>query len=282
MSEGIYREMTIGDYVADPAPSPSLSASVASILVNRSPAHARLAHPRLTPAREQRFSAAANFGSAIHALVFGGQSIVPIDADDYKTKLAKECRDDALRRGAIPLVRGEMERAERLAHAARLALNAVQGRAVNMVREATCLWQDGGIWMRCRPDEMSERMEYLIDLKITGTPANQCNRQFFSQGYDMQAAMMERAADHFFPSGKGRRAIRYLFIEDEPPFAHAVLDVTEGTLMIARRKLETAMRLWHTALKENTWPAYPETFIPSHRPAWDEINWLVRELEGQA
>ena len=45
----IHTDISAEAYHADPAPEPSLSSSVAKILVNLSPAHARIAHPRLNP-----------------------------------------------------------------------------------------------------------------------------------------------------------------------------------------------------------------------------------------
>jgi hypothetical protein len=46
---GIYLDVAANDYHADPCPAPSFTQSIAKVLLEKSPAHARLAHPRLCP-----------------------------------------------------------------------------------------------------------------------------------------------------------------------------------------------------------------------------------------
>ena len=56
--------------------------------------------------------AAYDFGHAVHALVLGtGLDIVEIDADDWRTKAAKDARTAAYAQSKIPLLRVDAERA---------------------------------------------------------------------------------------------------------------------------------------------------------------------------
>jgi PDDEXK-like domain of unknown function (DUF3799) len=146
-----------------------------------------------------------------------------------------------------------------------------------LVLEPTLIWQERDIWLRSRPDAISKDCRILIDLKVTGTNARDCNRQFFNQNYDLQAAMMLRGADALHEDGRGRRTAYYVFVEDEPPHAAAVLQITEDTLTIARKKLIAAINIWRCCTTGNVWPGYTMEPILSERPGWEEAAWLKRE-----
>ena len=72
---GIYDGIPENDYHADPVgPAPSLSASIAKLLVLKSPRHAWLAHPRLNKAKAEeveKAKRARDVGTATHKLVLG-------------------------------------------------------------------------------------------------------------------------------------------------------------------------------------------------------------------
>src|SRR3972149_4631152 len=59
--------MTLHEYIRDPAPEPSLSASVAHLLLTRSARHAWLAHPRLNPAWAPEATEQTDLGTLAHA-----------------------------------------------------------------------------------------------------------------------------------------------------------------------------------------------------------------------
>jgi hypothetical protein len=86
-------------YHADPTEVPSLSYSVAKILLTESPMHAYYYHPRLGGhVREQ--TKAMGKGQVIHKLLLGiGADIVVVRADNFRTKAAQELRDAAIAAG---------------------------------------------------------------------------------------------------------------------------------------------------------------------------------------
>jgi hypothetical protein len=65
---GFYK-MPLVDYVGDPAPRPSLSASIAHHLISRSARHAWHAHPRLNPLWAPDGTDATEFGTIAHAIL---------------------------------------------------------------------------------------------------------------------------------------------------------------------------------------------------------------------
>lgn len=279
LNPGIHPSISIDDYVFDRlCETPTLSSSVANTILDRSLAHARLQHARFNPAiaLEQEFSRPANLGTAVHAMVFGGAHIVVIDADSYKPKEAQNLRDRTLIEGGVPLLREEHMRASAIADVAGKAVADLSAEALDL--EHTIIFNHGPTLCRTRPDAISKDRRLILDLKVTGTNARDANRQFFSQGYDLQAAFLEAGADFLDEDGMGKREIIYLFVESEPPFAHSMLQVSEGTLSIARKKMRAAVNLWDRALRKNEWPAYQSSRTLTERPSWDESSWLNREM----
>jgi hypothetical protein len=108
------------EYHADPAPSPSLSRSIAKLLVERSPAHAWAAHPRLG----RRADAAGDssdeldLGSAVHELFLrGSDAVAIIPFATYQSVQAKGLRDEARKSGLIPLKTAKYQAAIRVIEA---------------------------------------------------------------------------------------------------------------------------------------------------------------------
>ena len=86
--------MPLADYVRDPAPAPSLSASIAHLLLTRSPRHAWLAHPRLNPQWAPEEDERFDFGTIAHELLLEGHtnSAVVVDAPNWRKRAASEAK----------------------------------------------------------------------------------------------------------------------------------------------------------------------------------------------
>lgn len=276
---GVYPDIDIADYVDDPCEQPSLSSSLATILIDRSPAHAKLRHPHFAMQAAEKFSDVANFGSAVHSLVFGGPEIVTVEANDWKTKDARKARDAALDADKIPLLEDDIWRADQCAARAREVV-ALLNRGDKASNEDTLIWQEHGVWLRCRPDQHVD-LRTFIDLKVTQTNPADANRQFFNQGYDMQSVFFERGADSLDHPGRGRRRIYYLFVEAHPPFQARALPISEPTLMIARKRFIAACNIWRECLANDDWSTGPLLLPPSERPSWQESQWLTREMTDE-
>src|SRR4029077_14491536 len=96
---GIYKDFPVDAYSADPTPEPSLSQSIAKILIDRSPAHASLKHPRLGKPvdEEEDYKAATAIGNAAHALATGRSRYIAIgEWDDWRKKQAQTFKTSAL------------------------------------------------------------------------------------------------------------------------------------------------------------------------------------------
>src|SRR5271168_4290943 len=158
-------------YQSDPCPAPSLSSGIANILLTQSPAHAWLAHPRLNPVFTRETDAAFDRGSAAHAYVLENRedTIVVIDAVDWRTKLAKEARDEARAAGKQPVLAHQM-----------VAVRTMKERLMNYISgtelldvfesgtpEQSLFWTEGDTWCRARPDLLSADRKICVDYKTT-------------------------------------------------------------------------------------------------------------------
>ena len=92
-------EIPSTEYHLDPCPEPSLSASVARTLIDRSPLHAWMQHPKLGGQQEESQPARMSLGSAAHSVILEGDwnSIMFIVADSFRTKAAQARRDQIIR-----------------------------------------------------------------------------------------------------------------------------------------------------------------------------------------
>ena len=68
LSPGLHHAIPAKDYHADCCPVPSLSSSIARKLINESPAHAYLAHPKLGKGPNESTNS-LSLGSLVHSLM---------------------------------------------------------------------------------------------------------------------------------------------------------------------------------------------------------------------
>ena len=263
----IHTDIAAAVYHADPAPEPSLSSSVARILVERSPRHAWHAHPRLNPDFEpDRGSDAAAIGSAVHAVALecDWDRIVFVEAPDWRTKAAKEARSDAILAGCIPLL--EKNRQQVTGMVAGLAPLLPEPRTA----EATLIWREAnGAWCRVRPDAIAPRL--LVDIKTTtmvATPDGWGRRQMWE--YTMQCGLYRRgyARTHLdvLP------AWRFVVQEQTAPYAAAVFAFDNEALAYCDALAERAIEIWGACMSSGEWPGYAAGAHVAEMPAWMRVN----------
>jgi hypothetical protein len=166
LSPGIHKGIPSQQYHADDLGDlPTLSASVANTLIEQSPAHARIKHPRLNPDFEPENKAVFDLGSAAHNVVLRQDSwreeIEVIDASDWRKKDAREARDKAHEDGRIPLLAEQYESVNAMVSA--LEANRYTNRVfTDGTPEVTLIWQDEktGVMCRCRPDWMPNHVNH--------------------------------------------------------------------------------------------------------------------------
>src|SRR6266567_1028458 len=287
---GIYYDVATADYFADPCIAPSFTQSLAKLMLERSPQHVWTKHPRLNPiyvADDEGYRKDLAIGNAAHKLMLGrGKELAVIAVDDFRTKDAQKQRDDAIERGAVPILMKHYVTAEAMVETAvkqldDMDLNVHEGRGNT---EVVIAWEEeGGIWLRSMIDFLSTDLRLVVDYKTTSMSCSPyaIGQKLVKDGFDVQAAFHERGLDVLDPASAGRR--RHLFIcqESSPPFALTVCQLPEAVLHIGRRNIEMAIAMWSNCVWADRWPGYPNYILVPLMPQWAENRWLEREERGQ-
>lgn len=268
-------------YHADPCPSPSLSSTMARILLDASPLHAWAAHPRFNSAwRPQPPTSAQLWGSVIHNLLLeDGKRVVMLPFRDYRKKESQRARDTAFRQNLLPLLLDQAQAVANMVDAARAQMpseiDVREGDA-----EVSVVVDSGSSWRRIRLDWWSRSRELFVDYKTTSGLASEAafKRQAANLGYDIQAAFYRRVLGQTFPELAGR--IRCLFLVQENNFPHALAtyELSEADLTVAERKVFEAERIWEGCLESDRWPGYPRRPVRITMPEWNTRQWIDREL----
>lgn len=258
---------------------PTLSSGCAWSLVEESCKHAWQQHPRFGGDEIERMKKKhLEFGSAVHSLMLGsGEEVVKIDADNFRTNAAKEARDAAHARWAIPLLAEDWEDALKVLQAGHNQLRDHEDASEAFKDgkpEQTLIWQEGDVWCRARLDWLSPRRTF-DDLKTCGgsaRPEDWIRSHLFTDGNDMQAAFYCRGIRAL---GLHRDPIfRFIVVETKKPYALSAIAVGEAAMMAANEKVEMALALWDNCLKTGRWPAYEP------RTAWADLpNYLAAKME---
>jgi PDDEXK-like domain of unknown function (DUF3799) len=294
MRIGTILDMPANEYFADPCPKPSLTQSIAKILIDQSPAHARLVHPKLNGLGYKpelgEYKSATAIGNAAHKLVLGrGKDIAVLEFKDFRTDAAKAARDETIASGGVPILVKHHNVAKALAAAIREQLDlAGCGAAFEIGNpEVVMIAERDGTYFRSMVDWMvSPTLFYdLKTLSSSAAPYTAPSRMV-DHGWDVQAAMQEHILDILDGTGDiythpGRRKFRFVAVETEEPFALTVNELDENTMTMGRKKLHHAIRIWRECMKNGHWPGYPPIVNRPEYPNFAVNQWLNREIAEQ-
>jgi hypothetical protein len=288
---GVHDDVPAADYHRDPGESPSLSSSVAKILLDATPRHAWTAHPRLNPAFEAETDAKFDLGSVAHELILGrGKGYDVVEADDWRSKAAKEARDAARARGLVPILarhaldawamaRSVVKRMREIPDLSPL-LGDSETSLANGLAERVMVWRDiGGALCRAMIDFQGPAPTAIWDIKTTGVLLDDETRarQIVNLGHDVQAAFYLRGLSQLLPDLAGRFRWRWIVVEDSPPFEVRVIEPLAELLEIGDRKAALAIEKWRRCVDTGRWPGYPPHVTRIGLPAWATERWLERE-----
>lgn len=261
--------------------TPTLSASIANVLLNQSPAHARAQHPRLNPHYERKTEERFAIGTAAHKLLLEGESVIEvIVADNFRTKAAQEHRDEAIAHGRIPLLAKDADQVIAMVKAIgdQLARFDLPPLADGQV-EQTFVWSEDGVACRSRLDWFVP--DLILDLKTTSRSARPqawAKRALFDHGCDLQCVMYRRAV-HAVTGTVPR--FRWIVVETTEPYALSVIEPDTDVLAYGEARLDKALAVWRECLASGEWPAYGTTPYLAPLPAYLESQWLADEVREE-
>lgn len=283
LAQGVHADVPMSVYVADPCETPSLSAGIMHTIVTRSPAHARIEHPRLNPAYQHENSSRAEIGTAVHAAILGGERVVyaPPEFEDWRKKAAQEFRDQARGEGRTPLLAEQRLLVEAAAEAGRKRLEKLAcGKTMEV--ESTIVWSEGQTWKRGRPDVIVRELDSVIDIKTMEAvdPEAWIRSSLAAGGYDIQSA-------HYLA---GLRALGvlsdagsfiFLLVEIEPPYSTALVALDPEYADFARGRCALATRVWARCLASGNWPGYDPRIHWASPPPWLVGGFAERAAEDR-
>jgi hypothetical protein len=283
---GIYTDVPVSDYFEDCCPEPSLTQSIAKILLEKSPLHAWYAHPRLNPDYFPDDNTKYDIGNIAHSIMLGrGKTIVVVpDAEDWRTKAAQQGRAAAAAEGKLAVLGKHYAKAQRMVVAARaqLDLRGLTKLFIEGDSEVVLVWQEGDIWLRQMVDWVSPHRSAIVDLKTTdlSVAPHNLGRMMVTAGWPIQAAMADRGLKALDPLDLRR----YLFVvqETESPYCLNVVEMSEGAMTMGAKMLDMAVAIWRHCMANDRWPGYPAEIVTPEYPGWHEQQWLEREVKDAA
>lgn len=271
---GIY-QMTDEQYHADPVAGGSLSSSGArQILPPGCPAKFRYQQEHGQPPKRE-----FDLGHAAHRLVLGaGPEIEVIEADTYRTKAAKEQRDEAYARGAVPLLAAEHDQVQAMATA--LRQHPVANALFDPSRgapEQTIVWRDHrtGVMRRARfdwlPPQGSGRL-IIPDYKTCRSADPQAlARAAYTFGYHQQADWYRAGAQALGIAGDDA-AFVFVCQEKDPPYLVTIVELDASAMRIGAIRNRRAIDIYAHCRDSGHWPAYEEGIALLALPPWAEIE----------
>lgn len=282
------KDIPAAQYHADEvdAPSPTLSCSIAKILLNQTPAHARLAHPRLNPDYEGGDEATRlDIGTACHALLLEGiDSVAVCEFADWRTKAAQEARDVARLEGKIPLLAKQYETVQKMAGIAKkAAFDAGFDLSIGKP-EQTVIWQEGDVWCRARPDWLANDHRLILDYKTTELPSPKAwMRAMAGLGYDVQDEFYRRGVHSATLGNKLCALPDFVFMVQQTfePYLCFFVELSNTMREIADIKVERALAIWRTCLAADVWPGWTQSIHEAEATPWQlaEAETMASESE---
>ncbi|NDC55607.1 MAG: hypothetical protein EBZ69_02165 [Alphaproteobacteria bacterium] len=280
MKAGIYYNFDPNAYHADPCPVASLNQSTAKLLLNASPLHAAAAHPRMggqSRNRDYESDSPMVMGELVHAMVLGrGRRIVRGDFDSYRTKAAQQWKAEAIEQGLLPVLDRQYRQAEKIAQSVGVEVWYDLDRTAPT--EVVLIWQEGETWLRSMVDLLDEKNCTVVDLKTTSSAISRDRVDWtvIENGYDIQAAFIERGLNVLMPHLAGRWRFKFVQAEQHQPFGVLPIWLSESTMSFGRRRVEAAVSVWQMCMLSGEWPGYEpvEVTVPDRAI----IEWGEREL----
>lgn len=276
---GIHDGVSMNDYMLHHG----LSSSRCTTILQYSPFHAY-------HGMESEPSEASETGTAIHdGLLEGIDRIVAIEADDWRTKAAKEAREAARAEHKIPMLARKVAQIMAAIDAAKryVASSEISGVFDDGKPEQTVIWKEGEMICKARPDWLTTDRSILLHVKTTAGSANPdawIRNQLTSCGYDVAAMFYARGLGNLLwdvararddAAGKAimdklkETLSVFLVIEQNPPYGCSLVGLSPAMQDLASRKVDRAIRTWQRCKKTGKYPAYPSRIAYADPKPWE-------------
>jgi hypothetical protein len=201
-----------------------------------------------------------DIGVAAHLAVLEpkrqADSIVLIEAGDYRTTRARDARDAARAEGRVPLLPYQYDIVRAIAGSIRAHPIASEAFRAGEA-EVTVTWNDSetGISCKARPDYLPAHARWLVDLKTAASANPRTWRdQAYRLGYHARAAWYLDGAEMVF--GQAPAEYWFVVVEKEPPYLVSVVSFEEEALAWGRLANRKACEIFARSAAANDWPGF--------------------------
>lgn len=281
--------MTAEEYHADCCEVPSLSSSIAAEIVAKSPAHARLKHPRITPpkpaeedAEAPKKSPSLDLGSVVHELALKkGGGFAVWEQPTWRGAAAKEFREAAIKAGRTPIKRSGakgFDAAENIVkrmkdQLARMDLGYVLEEGES---EKVAVWKESEHWMRAMYDKWLPDRNLIVDIKTCGSDASpdKIAREVMRWNYDLRSQFYLRGAAKLtgIPARAGGLGYLFIFVETAPPYCITPCFLDATFQARGNMRAEQAIASWGRCMETGIWPGYVTQPIEIAAPGYVEFE----------
>jgi hypothetical protein len=292
---GIYPEMPLEHYYADPAPDVSLNSSGIPYLRNRSPLHFAHRSPvlierlGLDPAPDVG-NAASRRGNVVHRIALGkGRDYVVLDYPDFRTDAARKARDLAISEGRSPILMKDVDEAEEQASLVKAHLDELFFGEPYQT-EGAVIWTEklpdelgGLIYCRALVDAWCPSLRHGVDLKSTTDASEMAATKRMDQGgYDLQNVWYRRGLAKASGIPLHEVGFSTLFCETQPPHGSQAFNLSTAWSESAWDECFHAMKLFGECLTKGRWPSYQRQSKGLLPPAYLISRRMNRELAEDA
>lgn len=271
LTEGLHN-LSSDIYHSDPCPQPSLSSSIANILITQSPLHAWMAHPRLNPNfQPEDVDSRMDIGSIAHAMLLerDESKVVVVSAPDWRTKAAREAREEAHAQGKHAILEHKYGAVQNMVQTAMSYIQTTELRNIfdTGIAEQSLFWQEGETWCRARPDLLSADRRVCLDYKTTDSAAPDVFiRQIARMGYDTQA--------EFYLRSELMKNTTFVFLAQEitEPYSCSLISLSNAYREVGQAKVCRALRIWKECMDTNRWPAYPTSICYAEPSSYQLVD----------
>lgn len=270
---GIHDGVKMQDYLLHRG----LSASKIHTLLTQSPRHA------VTDTGGEP-SDASDMGMAIHdGLLEGIDRIAAIEADDWRTKAAKEQRDAARADGRIPMLARKVAQVEAAITAAKSFIETTElaGIFTRGKPEQTAIWNEGELICKARPDWLTDERDVILHVKTTqgsAEPSSWIRNQLVSNGYDLASEFYARGLAEFAGIGFNDFKSVFLVIEQNEPYGCSLIALSPAMADLASRKVDRAINIWRECKRTGKYPAYSSQIHYAEPLPWHLAEQEEKEL----
>lgn len=256
---GVYDDVPEKAYLADPVVGGSLSSSGARTLVTRTPAHFDYGRKHGRPPRR-----AFDIGHGVHVGLLGtGAELVTIDADDYKTKAAREQRDAVYADGNTPLLPVEREQVAAMVAAVKAHPDAGPLFSRPAVAERTMVYRDEETGVMCRvrvdwtPTVPTGARPLVVDLKtsVSADPEDFAS-SMAKFGYHLQAAWYCDAFTQLGLDNGHDPLFLLVVVEKDPPHLVSIVEPDDEAMDYGMQLARRARHIYRDCTASGQWPGY--------------------------